>query len=320
MRTPRLVPVSEELLLARDCAMTGLTPAQAARESGRPVRRVRRGVYSVDVPETATERYRTRIRAVMAMRGDPVVTGMSAAALLGLPLVGTWPADVYVLSGGSSGRRRPGVAELARWGREEVIVAEGVALTSPADTVVEIARTMPFMTALVMLDAAIAADRFGRCAPLTTLEEIWEAWERRMPFRKAARAARVLEFGRVGAESALETVSRVTAFELGFPEPELQYAASVNDDTREVFFDMAWPKFRIAGESDGMAKYFSPQYPSDASPEERLLKEKRRDAAVRRIGWNPVHWVWADAWGRDGMRAALVEAGLPIQRRPVRLR
>lgn len=320
MRTPHLVPAVDDLILARDCAVAGLSPAQLARESGHKANRVRRGVYSFDVPADAAERYRMRIRAAMAVRGDPIAAGMSAAALLGLPLVGQWPAQVQVLSGCSSGRRRSGVTELARWGREEVIIAEGFALTSPADTIVEVARTMPFITALVMVDAAIAVDRFGRRAPLATMDEIWEAWERRMPFRGAARAARVLEFGRVGAESTLETVSRTTVFELGFPEPELQYRVPIDDGEREAFFDMAWPAFAVAGEADGMAKYFAPQFDTGTTAEERLVREKRRDAAVRRVGWNPVHWMWQDAWARDGMCTALLEAGLPLQRRPVRLR
>lgn len=320
MRQSTVVPAVFPLIQSSGCSVAGLTPAAFARERGQSLVKLRRGVYTNGVSDEPAETHRTAVRAAMALRTNPVAAGLSAAALMGLPLVGNWPAEPQLLSPGSYGRRRNGVVELARWGGEEVVTAGDLALTSPADTLVEVCRTAPFLTALVMVDAALAIDRFRGTPPLVTIEDVWRSWQNRMPFRGCARASRVIEFARVGVESVLETLSRSTIYELGFPNPVLQHCLSLDEGLGDAYLDLAWPEFRVAGEADGVAKYLRPRYLTELSPEQRIIREKRRDAGIRRQGWTPAHWLWADAWSRDGLRRALCDAGLPIVRRPARLR
>lgn len=323
-RMPTLTIAPDSLLLARNLALAGIRAERTTDEHGRAPARIRRGAYSFAFSDDAGLQYALRVRAALAVRADAAAAGMSAAALYGLPLIGRWPTEIRLLAPGSHARRRGDVVEIPRWGREECLVLDDMALMAPADTAVEVARTAPFLTALVMVDALLASDRFAPESSLTTLDAVWQAWERRMPFRGAERAARVIEFARSGAESALETVSRVTAYELGFPEPILQYrmplSAGLGEVPDEVYLDLAWPEFRVAGEADGISKYFRPRFKQSVSPEDRLLREKLRDRNIRQQGWTPAHWVWADAWGRTGMGVALRGAGLPVTRRPVRLR
>lgn len=260
-----------------------------------------------------------RVAAAVAVRKDAVLAGISAAIRHGLPLVGLVPETVFLLSPTRSGRRRNGVVEIPRSGREHVVELDGFRATNLADTLIEVCRTAPFITALVMVDAALHIERFGDGAGLVSFDELMAAHNDRMPYRGSARVLGVLAASTTLAASPFETLSRVTSEELGFPEPELQFELVLtNGET--VYFDFGWPKWRVGGEADGWGKYVNPKFPSSDSLEERIKAEKRRDNAVRRTGWTPAHWDWADAWNRAPMRAILLDAGLPIVRRPRTIR
>jgi hypothetical protein len=261
------------------------------------------------------------VHAVIATRSQSaVVAGISAALLAGLPLIGPVPSEVYLLASGKSGRRRNSVVELPRSGAESIETHDGIARTSLADSVIEVSRTAPFLTALAMVDAALKVDRYGNIPPLLTIETLWLAFEQRMPFRGSRRARAVLEFASRCADSPLETLSRLSIFELGFPDPELQYQLTLTSLGRAAYVDFAWPRFRLAGEADGWDKYSQGRYNTALSAEDRLRQEKRRDNAIRSMSCTPIHWEWTDAWDRTGLRAILLGAGLPIVNRPRVLR
>ncbi|GAB3384838.1 hypothetical protein GCM10027568_01210 [Humibacter soli] len=200
-----------------------------------------------------------------------------------------------------------------------MIELDGFRTTDLVDTLIEVCRTAPFITALVMVDAALHIERFGNGAGLVTLDELMAAHNDRMPYRGSARVRGVLAASTTQAASPFETMSRVTSEELGFPEPELQFPLVLaNGET--VYFDLGWPEWHVGGEADGWGKYVNPRYPSAGTLEERVKAEKRRDNAIRRMEWTPAHWDWADAWNRAPMRAILLDAGLPIVRRPRTIR
>ncbi|MHA7987298.1 hypothetical protein ACX9R5_15980 [Rathayibacter sp. CAU 1779] len=284
--------------------------------------RLRRGAYAPAAALSGLstqDRYAMDIAAAISLRLDPVLAGLSAAVWFGLPLVGTMPHTVYLLSSSTSGRRRNGVVEVPRSGHETVLEFDGFRTTSLADTLIEVCRTAPYITALVMLDAALHVDRFGMVPPMISFDELMAAHHERMPYRGSATARGVLAAATTSAESPFESVSRVTVEELGFPEPELQIPIRLKSgDT--VYSDFGWPDWRVVGEADGWGKYVDPRYPSTLSLEDRVKAEKRRDNAIRRVQWTPAHWEWADAWKRDPLRAILLDAGLPIVRRPRTLR
>ncbi|WP_243063461.1 hypothetical protein [Humibacter sp. RRB41] len=284
--------------------------------------RLRRGVYA-SVEEyrglSREDKYLTRVAGAASIRNDPVLAGLSAAVWLGLPLVGSVPQYVYLLSPANNGRKRNGVIELPRRGRETVIELDGLRTTSIADTLIEVCRTVPFVTALAMIDAALLVDRFGKEPPLVSFDELMAAHQERMPYRGSVRVRGVLVAATTAAESAFETLSRVTIDELGFPEPELQFEIVLNDG-KTVYSDFGWPDYRAVGEADGWGKYIDPKHPSSATLEERVRAEKRRDNAIRRTGLTPAHWEWSDAWDREPLRRILLDAGLPIVRRPRTIR
>ena len=305
--------LDDALVLARDLKETGRYDIALADTGPNALTRLRRGAYA---PATAlarldrAEKHALQVLAVVATRRSAVVTGISAAILQGFPLVGHNPELVYLLAPGPSGRRRAGVVEVARWPSVHVVSGEPTVTAIP-DTLIEVCRTAPFLTALTMVDHALNIDRMARRPPLTTIDALQEAFERRMPFRGFARVRRVLSFAVTAAESAFETLSRVTICESGFPQPRLQHPVTLPNG-RTAYGDFGWPEFRVIGEADGWGKYVNPRFgASPLSLEERVRMEKRRDNALRQVGWTPAHWEWDDAGQRGPLEAILLDAGLP---------
>jgi hypothetical protein len=303
------------LVLARDLREMGAYDAARAAKGSAALARLRRGAYvsaSALSRLDQSEMHALHALAVTATRRNPVLTGISAAIIRGLPLVGPAPDVVSLLSPDSSGRRRNGIAEVARWPSVSVVQGDP-SVTALPDTLIEVCRTAPFLTALVMVDHALNTDRQNTRPPLTTLDDLQETYERRMPFRGCARVRRVLSFAVTGAESPFETLSRITIRELGFPEPRLQHPLTLPSG-RTVYGDFAWPELRLIGEADGWGKYVNPRFGS-GSLEDRVRAEKQRDNALRRMGWTPAHWEWDDAWRRDPLESILLDAGLQRMRR-----
>lgn len=320
-----LPATADGLALSRDAHAIGLYSTLLTARRHQQLVPIRRGVYLSGTEATAmtpVDRYRATVLAVGLQRRAPVFAGVSAAVLWGLPLVGALPAEVFLLGRGRSGRRRNGVVEFATRDALSVAAHDGLLLTSLPDTLVDVARTQPLVTALAMADAALHVPRFGGAAPLCTMRELSEAYERRLPFPGSSRVLAVLARATTLADSPLETVSRLQIEALGFPEPVLQHPVTLRRDGRTVFLDTAWPEFGVWGEADGAGKYQgSALLAGDTrSPAAIVREEKRREDAVRAATrWTPARWDWTEAWGGTGLRAILLQAGLPITRRPRQL-
>jgi hypothetical protein len=308
----------QDLVLARDASTEGLTAAVRSATKSGALARIRRGSY-LDAKTLeglgATERYKITIAAVMASRKQPIATGMSAAALLDLPIVGKWPHEVFLLSHTYSSRKRRGVVEVASHGTEGLIERDGYILTDIPDTLIQVCRNAPFVTALSMVDAALRVDRFGRRPPMTTVEKLLACHYELLPYSGSIRVSQILGMASTQAESTLETISRVVIDELGFPEPQLQYRLYLPVSEREIFMDFGWPKYRVGGEADGRGKYLGNDSESVSDPVAKIINEKRRDNEIRGQKWTPAHWEWSDALNRSLLRRILLEAGLPIVRR-----
>jgi hypothetical protein len=93
------------------------------------------------------------------------------------------------------------------------------------------------------------------------------------------------------SESAGESYSRILLGRLGIPAPIPQYEVW----HRGVLIgraDFGWDEFRTLGEFDGKEKYGKPgQTTADA-----VFAEKRREDALRDLGWQIVRWIWADLY------------------------
>jgi hypothetical protein len=287
-----------------------------ARDAGELVA-VRRGVYlpSASFEEmSAVQRHRALAFAVAHQRPQAVFAGFTAAVLLGMPVVGGVPDHVVVLATRASGRRRNGVVEIVRRGGEHVITSDGAITTSPVDTLLEVARTRPLLTALTMVDAALFRPRFGDDAALCTIEELRQAFAAMMPFPGSRRVAAALERATHLAETPLETLSRVRIEELGFPPPELQRTVMRPRSRSLAFLDFAWPEYGVWGEADGDGKYLgNSRRNGDRRSAAMIVRdEKARENEVRAATrWACARWDWAEAWKSGPLRDILLEAGLP---------
>jgi predicted transcriptional regulator of viral defense system len=265
---------------------------------------VRRGAY---VRGRAAERTRDDEHRELVLATAPqlhaaaVISHGSAAVLHRLP---TWPNAidrVHVTRNRSSGGNRRAVVQVhaAPLTETDITTIDGVPVTSVARTVLDLCRTVPIEQAVAAGDRALA---FGLVRAV--LEEHLSQMARWPGTRQARRAVTLLD---PRSESAGESVSRVRLHEDGLPAPELQQDIYDEDGQFVARVDFCWQKQRTIGEFDGKIKY-GRMLKSGQSIEDVLFAEKRREDALRDLGWQIVRWLWADLYRRGVIRDRVLRA------------
>ncbi len=310
----------DDLVFARDENQLGPSRRSLSRAASKGLaRRIARGVY---LPQDAwaksstSARYLSCVMAVaMTRHGNPVISHWSAAAFYDLPRIGDWPEHVHftVPPTAASGSRNGVIKHRQQLQEEDILEYEGLQFTSLTRTLLDIAATSSFRDAVVAVDAALRVDRFGRRPPRTTREELEAAWIRAQPSKSRARTKAVLDFAETGAETPIESVSRVTVRTIGVPRPTLQIA---HYDSRGFIgeTDFAWQEFGAVGEADGDRKYLDAAFRTGRSPEQVLLDEKRREDRLRALPRKVARWPWTVALSPRLLRERLVAIGLPTGR------
>lgn len=316
----RMTP-TPSVTLARDADGFDHTRQSLARKaSSGSLQRVARGAYA-DAAEWAVAdncaRYRSRIvAAALTSTESLILSHWSAAALHGLPILGAWPTRVHAVTPpGAGGRSRAEVIIHASHSYDEhVVEVDGLRVTSLARTLVDIAAQATFDTAVVMVDHALFVDPYGRARTSVTREILAEVHLTMLPFRGHSRVGNVLAFAESGAQTPIESVSRVTMWRIGCPRPELQHlfhdAAGLIGAS-----DFHWRRERLAGEADGATKYLDVAHRSGRSVEQVLLDEKLREDRIRAQGDRVSRWPWAIARNEAELREHLTRAGLTMGRR-----
>lgn len=261
------------------------------------------------------ERHRVRVLETAQRLKTPVVfSHYAAAALWGIRMLGAWPDVVDVTLERSTGGRSDGGLRRHCTGLEstEFVALDGLAVTSPAQTVVDLARCLPFGDGVVAMDAALHRKRQPR--PLATREEVEELVARlagRRGYRKAQAAA---SFASSLSDSPEESHSRVQLHLLGFPVPVLQHPFTLRDGSvAEV--DFFWPEFQHVGECDGRSKYTDPEFLRGRTPQQAVIDEKNRENEIRRQVKQFSRWEPRDLYPPRLLRERLVRDGLPVTRR-----
>lgn len=258
--------------------------------------RARRGVYRDPLfhPHTAerAEDHHTRCAALLAgLGGGAVVSHLSAARLLDLPLPPSFPEDVVITRRPPAPANRLGPrtrVHVARFHERDVLDLAGVPVLAGARLVVDCCAAMPPDSALALADAAL---RRG----LTTYEDLHVELRRRRGRPGARLTARVVERADGLAESWFESMSRWWLLEAGLPRPELQVRFFGQEYTR-ARVDMYWAEYRTVGEADGAGKYDEPG---------ALFAEKQREDWLR-----DAHRVEVVRWVPREMRSAGGRAGV----------
>ncbi|MEJ8279907.1 hypothetical protein [Pseudonocardia spirodelae] len=285
----------DDILLRRDLLGLGVTDDDIRRflRSGRWTE-LRPGAYlEAGDPRRryATTLHRALVGATLPLLGaGAVVSGVSAAVLHGLPVWGVDLSRVQVTrdrgSGGRGGRRL--VLRVGPLPDDDVVVVDGVATTSPARTVVDVARTVPFEAAVVVADAALHRH-------LTTREQLDAAVYDACGRHGIGRARAVVAFADPRPDGPGESRSRVRMQELHVVRPVLQHPVTDRDGRAIGTVDFWWPGHGLIGEFDGLEKYGRSRRPGE-SPGDVVVREKRREDALRaRPGvTGVVRWTWAE--------------------------
>jgi hypothetical protein len=249
---------------------------------------VGRGVYAraADAARlTATERgaRALRLAAAVAVAGPGAVGSHSDAAVIHeLAQLDRPPADMISLTrppDAAGGRnRRPGIrVRPAALPQGQVSIMASVPVTSVARTVVDLARTTSFRSGVVVADSALHGGKTSK-AELAVVLEACPRWP------GISKARQVIEFADARAESPFESISRVAFRDGGLPAPDLQ--VWVGDDGGSIGrVDFLWREYRTVAEADGALKYADP---------DRARRQLRRDAELRRAGFEVVHFSWRE--------------------------
>ncbi|POH62428.1 MULTISPECIES: type IV toxin-antitoxin system AbiEi family antitoxin domain-containing protein [Cryobacterium] len=303
------------LFLVKNIGVTDTDARQFRRSVDRGQgTRLRRGVFTTMDRWgglASRDRYVDHIRAVVATRRhDPVVSHQSAAALWGIPLGGAWPEAVHVLAVPAARvRSKNGVfVHRTAFDWAEVVELDGVLVTSPARTLLDLARTASFEDAVVALDHGINPRR-ATPEVLVYSDDLSEMLARCGSLRGSTKAQRAIAFARPNADNPGESISRVAIFSLGFPDPELQ-CRHPNPRGGWYYTDFEWPRFRLIGEFDGRGKYLKDEYLRGRAPGDVVYAEKVREDHLRADGFRVVRWGPGELADRGSLSRLLVAAGL----------
>lgn len=244
--------------------------------------RVHRDVY---VPAGTELTLAVRARAAVALVPGSVVSGSTAARLLGLdlgPLDGE-PVELTVPSS-RGGRSVPGVRVRRRdLPAGAVALVDGLPVTSALVTAVDLAARLPHGPAVRLLDQFVAA----RLVRLEALRA--EAARRSGP--GSVRASRAAAAADGLAASPPETTLRLLLGRSGLPPATAQVEVRDRGGRFVARVDFGWPELRFAVEYDG------------AGHVDRLAQDRRRLNALQAAGWRVFFVTAADL--RDPTRLLL---------------
>jgi hypothetical protein len=251
----------DTVLLGADCPLpltepfTGRRAAALGVSSGqlrhllerRLVRRVVRGVYAVaQAPDDPGFR---AIALHLVLPDGAVVTDRTAAWLQGVDILPrsarTQVPPVQVFHPPGNRARRAGVASGERLLLpSDVVQVDGISVTSPLRTALDLARL------LWRFDALAALDQFLRLG--VSLEELLFELSRFKGYRGIIQARCLVPLADPRAESVAESALRLHWYDAGLPTPELQWW--VYDDAGVPIYrlDLALPEARFAAEYDGV--------------------------------------------------------------------
>lgn len=283
----------------------------SSRQIGELVRsgdltQVRRGVYATRASVKWSERDGSREHALLAYATTLVVHGAvvshhSAARIHGIDLYEPPDKEIVALTlpPGTRGPKQ----EDKRLIRHRAVVPEtdratvlGVLVTSPARTVIDIARGSTFTKGVVIADSALHLKK-------TTDDELRQVIEACLTWPGHDVARRVVEFADGRAESVMESCARVIFHRHGLTPPVLQF--EVPDTDYRV--DFCWPDGKVIVETDGLAKYTD-------DPVRRIARQARRDNALHDLGYEVLHVTWAELFGDPAKVVARIRRAMRKRR------
>ncbi len=251
------------------------------------IRPLFRGVYvDTGVPDTRDLRC---LGLTLVLPPHGVICHSSAAWALGID--GFQPKDRFLLTPqcmvphGSSRSRHLSVRCIQGYLRDaDVMVINGLRLTTPSRTTVDLMRTLRRPYALSVADAMVRAE-------LVTIAQLAKRIRRLKHYPGIIQARDLLRLIDPRAESPGESWLRLRLVDAGFPFPRPQYEVIDHRGRIIARIDLAYPEIRLAMGYDG-AEYHS-------HDEDRSHDEGRRELLTDAYGWRVEPAKKADVLGTD---------------------
>jgi hypothetical protein len=247
-------------------------------------KRVRRSVCATAESRTAPSpvaRHRLLAAAALpAMAGDAVLSHQSAAVVYGAPVWGVSLDRLHVTRNRRHGGRIKPHVTVHCAPLESAAEVDGMLLTTPARTIVDLGLTLPFGTAVV------AGDRLVREFGITTADLAAEL-EFARHRRGIQSARRVVDFLNPHSRSTGESLSRIMLRGLDLPMPALD---------GDVFTRTGRFLGRVAfyfGDSGVVGEFevgATAETPAGAGPVDAVLSQRIRWNRLRDNGFRVVTW------------------------------
>lgn len=275
---------------ARQWRARGISPPllRSLVRSGELIR-MRQGAYATKgaVDWAGADPVRAHALKVLAATatagGNAVASYHSAALLHRLSLLTSPPTGTVTLTlppAKKWNRAQPAdvVFHASELPKDHVTRLYNLPVTTVARTVADLARTLPFMDAVVVADAALNQEK-------ATKPELLRALGQCKGWPGVRQARRALEFADERAESPLESAARVVFAEAGLDPPELQVTIQGEEAQFAARVDFLWRAQKVIAEADGLVKY---------NDRKDLLDERERDHQLRQAGYIAVHFTWRE--------------------------
>ena len=285
-RDQRLAEISTEqggVVSLEQLEESGVSRYSASRRSGQgSLHRIHRGVYLVGHRSISSD---ARLRAALLACGDgAVISHGTAAAFWGLR--DGWPTLIDVTVPGQGGRKLAGIrCRRCRYPTpEELVVDRGVACTTPARVLVDLAGMVGLATLrrtvrragvmkLLDLDEVDLAIDLAKGRPgLRALQLAISPWRR--------------EDGTLDdVRSDFEALAMPPLLEIGGRRPECNVPVEVGGE--RLLVDFLWQRERVIVETDGRQTHETPvAFQNDRRRDQFLVAAGYR---VLRITWVQIH-------------------------------
>jgi predicted transcriptional regulator of viral defense system len=258
--------------------------------------RLRRGAYAerqLVRDANDVQLHRLRVHAVMAATGrDVVVSSVSAAVLHDMQLWQPALLRVHLTSDTNPSRLEPDIhhhhAELRS---DDVVVLDGIPVTSVARTLVDVARMSTFEQGVVAADSAL---RLLEC-PCTDLRPLIDRYGQ---WPGGRRLAEIFNFADGRADNVAESRTRVQLHTALLPPMTPQVFIYDEHFTLVAIADLAAIGHGTLVEFDGRTKYGI----DGQDARTQLIAEKKRADRLGDLGYELARLMWEDLAAGSAVR------------------
>ena len=313
MRTPEPWTPPQTPFTLSHVAARGVTrrQVQTALASGR-ITRLRQGVFIATeaLPEEPVALHLLRALAEQVVAPGRLASHDTAALALALPLRRTRQAAdgrIHVTRASAPHERTRRTERLQVHlgtipAHHVLTTPQGLRVTTPARTALDLAAGLELPDALMVVDATLRlelkdlAGSIDRSHYRDTRLCVAAArpLDEALPYAASPRTARhldlVLSLANLRRESPLESFGAGQMHLAGLPAPQLQ--TRIRTAGGVAYPDFLWEEYMVIGEADGEGKY---------RDESAFALEKVREGHLRDIGYDVVRWTGREGFGSPGL-------------------